>query len=180
MLAAALTPNQARIFRSRISLSRVGLRWTWVSMIVGITVLPARLTRKAPAGTEPPWPAWTILLPSITSVAFSTTLPLPTMSRTFSNAVTSAHAGPARPTRQTAAAAAIAFTRRIRTSPGYERLRRLFGDLILQPRIDFISVALEDLCLIGIGERRLVDVAFGVIEAKAGLRIVALHRSDHL
>ena len=33
MLSAALTPNQARIFRSRISLSRVGLRWTWVSMI---------------------------------------------------------------------------------------------------------------------------------------------------
>src|SRR3954466_7062037 len=163
MLAAALTPNQARIFRSRISLSRVGLRWTWVSMIVGITVLPARFTRKAPAGTDTPCPAWTILLPSMTSVAFSMTLPLPTMSRTFSNAVTSARAGPAKPTRQTAAAAAIAFTRRIRTSPGYERLRRLFGDLVLQPRIDLVSVALEDLRLVGVGDRRLVDIALGVV-----------------
>ena len=40
-------------------------------MIAGITVLPARLTRVAPAGTATPGPAWTILLPSTTSVAFS-------------------------------------------------------------------------------------------------------------
>ena len=63
-------------------------------MIAGITVLPARLTRVAPAGTATPCPAWTILLPSMTSVPFSTTLPLPTMSRAPSNAVTSARAGP--------------------------------------------------------------------------------------
>src|SRR4051812_26894747 len=116
MLSAALTPNQPRIFRSRISLSRVGLRWTWVSMIAGITVLPARLTRVAPAGTATPCPAWTILLPSMISVPFSTTLPLPRMSLAPSNAVTSARTGPINKPIATAAVAATAFTRRMETS----------------------------------------------------------------
>ena len=35
-----------------MSASRVGLRWTCVSISIGITVLPARLTRVAPAGTR--------------------------------------------------------------------------------------------------------------------------------
>src|SRR3954470_20374645 len=182
MLAAALTPNQARIFRSRISLSRVGLRWTWVSMIVGITVLPARLTRKAPAGTATPWPACTILLPSMTSVAFSTTFPLPTISRTPSNAVTSASAGLAKAA--TIAASAIAFSRRIGTPIGrwnaFPRLCRLLGDLVLQQRIDLEGITFEDLGLVGGGERRIVDIALGVVETESGLRIIALHRADHL
>ena len=99
MLSAALTPNQARLLQSRGSAFRAfGLRWTWVSMIAGITVLPARLTRVAPAGTATPWPAWTILLPSMTSVAVLDDAAVAhDESCAFSNAVTSARAGPARP-----------------------------------------------------------------------------------
>ena len=52
MLSTALTPKYARRFKSRVTSSRVGLRWTCVSMSIGITVLPARLTRAAPAGTR--------------------------------------------------------------------------------------------------------------------------------
>ncbi len=43
-----------------------------------------------PRGTFTPEPAWTIFVPSITSVAFSITRPSPTMSRTPSKAVISA------------------------------------------------------------------------------------------
>ena len=71
-----------------MSFSRVGLRWTWVSMIAGITVLPARSTRVAPAGAVTLAPACTILPPSTISVPFSTTLPSPTISRAPSYAVT--------------------------------------------------------------------------------------------
>ena len=63
-------------------------------MIVGITVLPARLTRVAPAGTCTPAPACTILAPSTTSVAvLDRALPSPTISRAPSYAVTCARAG---------------------------------------------------------------------------------------
>src|SRR5262245_31426617 len=127
MLSAALTPKYARRFRSRVSSSRVGLRWTCVSMSIGITVLPARLTRAAPAGTRTSAapPAWMILVPSRTSVAFSIgARPSPTMSRAPSNAVTPlagacAWAGRAKPARMPKAAVAATvttFTRRIGAS----------------------------------------------------------------
>src|ERR1700716_849614 len=69
-------------------------------MIIGITVLPARFTRVAPAGawTSAARPACTILLPSTTSVPFSIgALSLPTISRAPSNTVTCALAGTANP-----------------------------------------------------------------------------------
>ena len=50
MLSAALTPKCARWRRSVQAPSRVVLVCTCVSTIVGITVLPVRLTRVAPAG----------------------------------------------------------------------------------------------------------------------------------
>ena len=52
-------------------------------MIIGITVLPVRLTRLAPAGTltSLALPAWVILAPSTTIVPFSITRPSPTMIR---------------------------------------------------------------------------------------------------
>ena len=40
-----------------MSASRVWLRWVWVSTMAGITVLPARLTRVAPAGLHVARPA---------------------------------------------------------------------------------------------------------------------------
>ncbi len=59
-------------------------------MIIGITVLPARFTRVAPAGTRTSAaaPAWAIFAPSTTNVAFSITRPSPTISRAPSYAVT--------------------------------------------------------------------------------------------
>ena len=50
MLNAALTPKYARRRRSVSSSGAVVLVCTWASTIAGITVLPARLTRVAPAG----------------------------------------------------------------------------------------------------------------------------------
>ena len=66
-----------------MAVSRLPLRCTWVSIIIGITVLPARLTRLALAGTltSLALPACTIRAPSTTMVPFSIVLPLPTMSR---------------------------------------------------------------------------------------------------
>src|SRR5258706_13976936 len=106
MLRTALTPQYARALRSRRSASRVVLRWTCVSTIIGITVLPLRSTRLAPEGTRASAaaPACASLAPSTTSVAFSTTRPSPTMRRAPSYAVTWANAGIADPTRRTAAA----------------------------------------------------------------------------
>ena len=61
-----------------------------MSTSIGITVLPARLTRAAPAGTRTSAaaPAWAIFAPSTTTVAFSITRPSPTISRAPSYAVT--------------------------------------------------------------------------------------------
>ena len=58
-------------------------------MIAGITVLPARSTRLAPAGacTSPALPTCVSLLPSTTNVALSMVCPSPTMSRAPSNTV---------------------------------------------------------------------------------------------
>src|SRR5205823_5318762 len=50
--SALPTPKYALRRRSSSSISRVWLRWVCVSMIAGITVLPARFTRLAPAGTR--------------------------------------------------------------------------------------------------------------------------------
>ena len=108
-----------------MSASRVSLRWTWVSTIIGITVLPARLTRVAPAGTRTSAaaPAWAIFVPSTTNVAFSITRPSPTISRAPSYAVTersdSRIAHPARNPRVRTAATTNTFTRRIETSFDY-------------------------------------------------------------
>src|SRR6476620_7245616 len=104
--------------------SRVGLKWTWVSISIGITVLPARLTRVAPDGTftSAARPAATIRAPSTRSVAFSIGAPpSPTMRRAPSNAVTPvwAHAGEAKTARTPRAnvvAKAATFTRRIGAS----------------------------------------------------------------
>src|SRR4029453_9352649 len=104
--------------------SRVGLRWTWVSISIGITVLPARLTRVAPSGTRTlaAGPACTIRAPSTTKVAVSIgALPSPTIMRAPSNAVTPAcaragEAEPARKPRTTVAAKAAIITRRIGAS----------------------------------------------------------------
>src|SRR5256714_8812122 len=76
--------------------SRVWLRWTCVSRIIGITVLPAGFTRMAPAGTLTlaAGPACTIRAPFTTKVAFSMgARPSPTMSLAPSNAVTWARTG---------------------------------------------------------------------------------------
>src|SRR6185295_16798484 len=102
--------------------SRVGLKWTWVSISIGITVLPARLTRVAPDGTftSAARPAATIRAPSTRSVAFSIGAPpSPTMRRAPSNAVTPvwARAGEAKTARRaTVVARATTFTRRIGAS----------------------------------------------------------------
>src|SRR6476659_2751266 len=56
----------------------------------------------------------------------------------------------------------------------------LLGDLRLQARIDPHRVAFEDLLLVGIRQLCLVDVALGVVEAEAGLWIVAFYRAHHL
>ncbi len=50
-------------------------------MIIGITVLPARFTRVAPAGTLTLAPAATMRDPSTTIVPLLTTVPSPTISR---------------------------------------------------------------------------------------------------
>jgi hypothetical protein len=62
-------------------------------MINGITVLPERFTRVAPAGGAPP--TCVILLPVTTIVVLSRTRPSPTMTRAPSYAVTCALAEPA-------------------------------------------------------------------------------------
>ena len=89
-LIAALMPKWARRRRSSMSASRVVLVCTCVSMMAGITVLPDRLTRVAPAGafTAPAAPTWTKRVPSTTKVAFSIVLPSPTMTRAPSKTVT--------------------------------------------------------------------------------------------
>ena len=63
-----------------------------MSMIAGITVLPARLTRRAPAGTgtSPPRPTCMMRVPSTTNAAFSIAVPSPTISGAPSNTVTRA------------------------------------------------------------------------------------------
>src|SRR4029077_12430328 len=104
--------------------SRVGLRCTWVSISIGITVLPARLTRAAPAGTltSAARPAATMRAPSTRSTAFSIGAPpSPTMRRAPWNAVTpvcalAGRAKAARKPRATVAAKATTFTRRIGAS----------------------------------------------------------------
>src|SRR5262249_38103970 len=121
-LSAPLTPKKARCFKSRMSPSRVVLRWVCVSTIIGITVLPARLTRVPPAGTRTSavGPTCAILAPSTTSVAFSITRPSPTINRAPSYAVTDcADAGIANPPRKprvTIAATAATFIRCMGTS----------------------------------------------------------------
>src|SRR5262245_56766021 len=91
-------------------------------MIIGITVLPARLTRVAPAGTRmsAAGPTCAILAPSTTSVAFSITRPSPTINRAPSYAVTDwADAGNAKATskpRATTTVTAATFTRCMETS----------------------------------------------------------------
>src|SRR5262245_3222913 len=62
-------------------------------MIAGITVLPARLTRIAPAGgrTSAARPTWTNFEPLTTNDAFSIgARPSPTITRAFSKTVTAA------------------------------------------------------------------------------------------
>src|SRR4051812_3240136 len=106
--------------------SRVGLKCTWVSISIGITVLPARLTRVAPDGTftSAARPAATIRAPSTRSVAFSIgAAPSPTMRRAPSNAVTVwARAGEAktatRGRRGHVVGKAATVTRRIGAPPG--------------------------------------------------------------
>ena len=91
-------------------------------MIIGITVLPARFTRVAPAGTRTSAaaPAWAIFAPSTTNVALSITRPSPTMSRAPSYAVTERSdvgtAHPAMNPRVTIAATAITLSRCMGTS----------------------------------------------------------------
>src|SRR5215469_16100060 len=115
-----------------MSPSRVVLRWVCVSTIMGITVLPARLTRVPPAGTRTSavGPTCAILVPSTTSVAFSITRPSPTINRAPSYAVTDcADAGIANPPRKprvTIAATAATFIRCMETSSikyGLERFQ---------------------------------------------------------
>src|SRR5262249_24640175 len=117
-----------------MSSSRVGLRWTWVSISIGITVLPARLTRVAPSGTRTSaaGPACTMRAPSTTKVAVSIVLPSPTIMRAPSNAVTGvcAPAGgaePARKPRAAVAAKAAIFTRRI--GPSHSAIRCPYSSL---------------------------------------------------
>src|SRR5262249_47329399 len=118
-----------------MSSSRVGLRWTWVSISIGITVLPARLTRVAPSGTRilAAGPACTIRAPSTTRVAVSIgALPSPPIMRAPSNAVTGvcAPAGgaePARKPRAAVAAKAAIFTRRI--GPSHSAIRCPYSSL---------------------------------------------------
>ena len=104
-----------------------------MSISIGITVLPARLTRVAPAGTRTSAapPACAILAPSTTSVAFSITRPSPTISRAPSNAVTDCADASSRtrpvPT-ATIAAIATAFTRRMEASFMKRPLPFDFGD----------------------------------------------------
>src|SRR6185436_10308003 len=102
--------------------SRVGLRWTCVSTTIGITVLPARLTRAAPAGTRTSAavPTWAIFAPSTTTVAFSITRPSPTITRAPSYTVTlwadAGIASPARTPTIATATSATAFIRRMDAS----------------------------------------------------------------
>ena len=73
MLSAALTPKCARRRRSVSSSGAVVLVCTCVSTIAGITVLPARLTRVAPAGalTLDAGPTCVMRSPVTTTLAFS-------------------------------------------------------------------------------------------------------------
>src|SRR5215471_13706190 len=49
---------------------------------------------------------------------------------------------------------------------------RLLGDLSLEPRIGAVGVALENVALVGGREaRRIVDIALGVVERLASLRV---------
>src|SRR5580692_2139209 len=57
--------------------------------------------------------------------------------------------------------------------------RRFYRGMGIEPRIDAPRIVLKDLLAVGVADRRLVDIALGVVEAEAGPRIVALHRADH-
>ena len=116
-----------------MSASRVGLRCTCVSITIGITVLPARLTRVAPAGTRTSAapPTCAIFALSTTSVAFSITRPSPTINRAPSYAVTDcADAGIAHPASRAIVATTTACTRHMRASimeyafPVFDTVRR--------------------------------------------------------
>src|SRR3954470_5970604 len=90
-LCAAPIPKYALRRRSSISISRVWLKCVWVSMIAGITVLPARLTCVAPAGarTSAALPTCTNRAPLTRNEAFSIgARASPTMTRAPSNTVT--------------------------------------------------------------------------------------------
>ena len=79
-----------------MSPSRVTGTWVCVSIIAGMTVLPARSTRAAPAGTctSPALPTWVKRPLSTMNAAFSMgALSSPTMSRAPSNTVTPVAAG---------------------------------------------------------------------------------------
>src|SRR6185437_1542800 len=60
------------------------------------------------------------------------------------------------------------------------RCLSLLGELRGEAGIDLARIRLEDLLLVGGGDRGLVDVAFGVVEMMPGLGIDTAHRADHL
>jgi hypothetical protein len=68
------------------------------------------------------------------------------------------------------------YKARAETHPLDRRLQRS-----PESAVDSARIAFENLGAVGIAQaRRLVDVAFGVVEVEAGFRIDAFDRADHL
>src|SRR5262245_52474108 len=55
-----------------------------------------------------------------------------------------------------------------------------YSNLLVDAGIDLARVALEHLGLVGRRQGRALDIPLGVVEAEAGLRVVALHGAHHL
>src|SRR5438034_7152412 len=175
-LRAAPIPKYARRRRSSISIWRVWLRWVCVSMIAGITVLPARFTRVAPAGTRTSaaLPTCTKRAPFTTNDAFSIGVrPSPTMTRAPSKTATPV-AG-ACPRAVTDAAATATRTSRFTTPSlllfvGVRGLRRLRLTLRLQ-RLVLLVVEVRD---VHPGVRHFVDRAVAEAHPLIRIRVVLI------
>src|SRR5262245_35925541 len=124
-----------------MSFSRVVLRWTWLSTIIGITVLPARLTRRAPGGAATWGPMAKILRLSTTMFTLSSTVPSPTMIRAPSNAVACANAGLAL---RAAADAMSAMTKRWRIQTSRSKFGHLFSPVAGELEVDIDRNAPKD------------------------------------
>src|SRR5712691_3969423 len=152
-----------------MSISRVWLRWLCVSRIPGITVLPARFTRVAPAGTRTSAARPTAVkrLPVTMNVAFSIgARPSPTMTRAPSKAITPVVAGACASiaTDHAATAASVrSLTRRIAASSA--------GILVCRNR--FVPKFLSDQ-LRGIGARLRAELLHAAVEHFRQVQIAVL------